>query len=126
MTTPDEPAGLRSSSASAGADLRLATVSPHAESQIDQALEGTTSNEHRESIRALLDRALPAESHLRCATQILLNLSTLYPGEITAEARQESLETARLHLERHIAHHSPPMSPTDQLVDRFTRRMHGL
>jgi len=79
--------------------------------------------DHREYLWDILDRAFPTEPHLWQAAAAIFTLSSTNPDTLDDAERRAALDTATLHLQRHAALHTPPLSPTEQLVTKFREQM---
>jgi hypothetical protein len=77
------------------------------------------AEQHRENVWRILDAAFPQEPHLWKATESLFELSALNPHEISDSARRAALNDAALHIKRHTDLAAPPLSPLEQMVEKF-------
>jgi hypothetical protein len=82
----------------------------------------TCTEDHRDRVWQILDLAFPRDPHLWQAMEALFELSAQNPVDLDEDERRAALETAVLHLERHVSL-TTPESPTEQLISRFRREM---
>jgi hypothetical protein len=86
----------------------------------------TCDDDHRTQVWSILDQAFPTSPHLWRAGEALFALSAVHPRPTDTAGQIDALQDATRHLEHHAAAIAPPLSPADQLVERFRKEMGGL
>ena len=100
-----------------------APAQPAEATAADQVPGCTCDETHRVQVWDILDEAFPREPHLWQAVAALFTLSATNPAPADGAARRAALATADQHLKRSISRLDSPLSPEDELVERFKGQM---